>query len=201
MVTPLHYKAQLDKKILSWSLIGDVLHSLTARAKNAAESEHKYEHSKPKYAQEYKLKKQTYWQMRTQILKNSGLFPKEVHYVKRYRDGLLICKDKCYAYQEYLERLRASEDPLFCPPPCSPECQKKKNQKEYLRTDYFLFYSVGEHQFHTVSSQKEAEIYKKLPRNELSEVFFDGADHNTLLPVPFCRKVYEFFTANDENIF
>ena len=201
MTTPKQYKHQLQKKLLSNALIGDVIYSLTARAKNAADKQREYQDKKPEYSLDFLLKKRDYWKMRTEILANGGFFPKELHVVERYRDAKLLCQQDCLTYSQYLQNMKLAEDPLFCECPCTSNCPHRHVKREFARNDYFLFFKIGNHTFHAPSSEKEAEVYKKLPTQKLSEVYWDGAEIKSLLPVQFCRQVHHFFTHTGENFF
>ena len=200
MLTPEKFKREVACKRPSEMLLGEVIHSLTCRAKNAAEKEKQYHSSKPEYSEEYRAKKREYWGLRTHIIKHTAIYPSEVHYVHRYADKI-ICYDECISYQEYLRALNDDKEALFAEVPCRERCPSRQIKSVYQKTDYYLFFKIGSYTFHTLSSEQESLKYKHLPHVELKEVFFDGEDVNNLLPVQFCRKVYELFNASGENLF
>ena len=201
MKTPDKYKLQLERKRLSAKLIGDVLYSLSSRAKNAADKERQYLNSKPDYSLDNRLRKREYWGMLKNILTYGGFYPKEIYYVDRYSESNCACDKGCVAYSEYLEKLKLATDPLFCVNPCTASCPDRHVRKQFLRTDYYLHFRVGNHSFVTLNSEKGVEKYKHLPWTKLDEVFFDGAEIEKLLSVQFCRKVHECFVATNENIY
>ena len=201
MDTPVEYMNQLQKKILSNSLIGDVIYSLTARAKNASEKQRQYQDSNLKYSLDFLQKKRDYWKMRTEILNYGDFFPQELHIVERYSETKLLCQQGCLLYAQYIDALKLAADPLFCENPCTSKCPDRHVHREFIRNDYFLFFKIGNHSFHAPCSKKEADVYKKLPTLYLDEVFWDGAEIKNLLSVQFCKKVHRHFFDSGENIF
>lgn len=200
MLTPEIFKHELAKKRPSERLLGEVIHSLTCRAKNAAVKERQYSSSKPEYSQEYRAKKREYWCIRTNIIKHTGSYPCEVHFVHRYVDKI-TCYSECISYQEYLRALNDNQEALFAEVPCRENCPSRQITKEYQQTDYYLFFRIGSYTFHTLSSEQESLKYRHLPHVELKEVFFDGAEVKDLLPVQFCKKVYDLYSVSKENLF
>lgn len=201
MNTPTEYKRQLEIGRITSQLIGDVLFSLSKRSKNAADKERQYSSSKPEYSLQNREKKREYWGMLKKILTSGGFYPKEVYYVDRYFESTFVCREACGTYKDYLKALQLAQDPLFCESPCTSLCPDRHVMKKYLRTDFYLHYRVGAHSFVTLSSEKECDGYSHLPWTKLDNMYFDGADIKDLLPLPFCRKVYECFLATNENIF
>lgn len=202
MNTPVEYQKNFQKGRLTSQMIGDVLFSLSKRTKNATDKERQYLHTKPKYSQENRLKKLEYWEMYKNILTTGGFYPKEVYYVERFVDEEYICRQTCLPYSKYVDDLKMCSDPLFCESPCTSLCPGRHVKKVYLRTDFYLHYMIAGHSFCTLSSEKEVEQkFTHLTWTKLEDMFFDGADIKDLLPLPFCRKVHNYFVATNENIF
>jgi hypothetical protein len=193
MKTPQKYLNELKKGNLSEKLIGIVLYSINKRAKNYRDKIGAYRGNHSDFYDELNNQKMDeLYMMKDDIL---NLFvPTKIHSVKRYTSPYLACRNYCGEYDDFCWQKEDSD--YWIESPCN-ECKRKKVKTAYKRTDYFLFYEIGDHSFHSPIKDEEVSDWN-LPMEEIESLLISGAKTKDLLSSQFCKKVHQHLMNNSD---
>lgn len=213
MKTPNKYITNLKKHIITEEMLSDCLYSVNKRAKNCRNQARSYEHSyhwihAASCGESYRNKEDEYYQMKESLLKM--LSPVCIHhellgyakirtysyqkdyrkkYAKASREDLIVWENSYYDYES------DSEVYFF-------DVEDKTKPKE----NYYLFYELLDHSYHSPIEKEDIEKYPELEVVHLSEPLrTNGYDETKLISVQFVRKVirliesgkYQYISSKD----
>ena len=191
MKTPKEYTSMINNNEITEDIIGEVLFSYNKRAKNYRDQKNKYRRKYDNYEKNLEKEKE-YYKKKENILK---LFqPLEIHldekkYTKRVR---------YYDYEEeFYENKDNTQVKSYFDREIGEEVYFIDVMEEVSTKLYFLYYKVGEFDFHQPINDPEEY---NLNIRDLKDFTTTGKDINDLLSVQFCDKVYNKIMNNELQI-
>lgn len=224
MKTPKHYNDLIKQNKITKDMIGEVLYSINKRAKNHRDKKREYSRSrhytKFDYAELSEEKEKEYYKMKSDIL--AKFEPIKIHEelkfkVKRRR---IYSKEEIevdgefgfegYEYigrnKEYFEIMNnKSEYTILKRGSFSQDYETIdfvdiSEGKELYKKLYFLYFEIGDFNFHQPLKEEDLEVYKDIDIEILTNFKTSGEDINDLLSVQFCNKVYTKLMNNELEI-
>lgn len=194
MKTPKEYTSMINNNEITEDIIGEVLFSYNKRAKNYRDQKNKYRGKYDNYDNYEKNleKEKEYYKKKENILK---LFqPLEIHLDEKKFN-------KRVRYYDYEEEFYQNKDNTLVRSYYDRDTKEVVEFidiiKECSTKLYFLYYKVGEFDFHQPINDPEEY---NLNIRDLKDFTTTGKDINDLLSVQFCDKVYNKIMNNELQI-
>ena len=187
MKTPKKYEKMLNENSLTDDVIGQVIFSISKRAKNYRDKAREYAKSRSDiYSnfEKYKSKKDDCYQMKDALLE---LYTPCIIYCSQYAK-----RRRIYDYQkDYHGQVESS---VYEHSYWDREIGIAVDFIDILVPEkvYYLYYEIGDYSFHRPIDDKKLKNYEELPIQQLDDNFeVAGKDSHSLLSLQFCRKVYQ----------
>lgn len=207
MKTPKEYTENIKKGIITKQMLLDCLFSVNKRAKNARDKEREYKqyyrniqmynryvYDKYNNVNQYAYKKSEYYKQKDTLL--SIINPTCIHVeLQRYE------RRRIYDYEgnDYQENQKD-----FIWQNCYYDYEQDREVwfgdielKEKPIYQYYLFYDLNEHSFHTPIDQKETEKYPDLEEIFIDRIVTNGEDINTLISPQFVKKILDLINSKN----
>lgn len=189
MKTPSDYLESLKVGKVTPKIVGDVTYSFNKRAKNMRDKEREYRElsSNRRFfdihdnEEKYRNKKEGYYQKKEAILNLHK--PVCIHEVKRRVNDTLEGDFDKSSYESLIEYGSYERFDNFT------RDYETFTRVSYVVSDYYLFYEIGGHSFHTPIDG--ISVHNELPIVPIDSLTTYGEDVNELLSVQFCDKVLD----------
>lgn len=207
MRTPESYAKNLKDRVITTEMLGDCLYSVNKRAKNYRNLKRKarhYRHSHRNYAALNECKEQNFYAMKEKLLSIAKpvCIHKEFAGFERIR-----VMDYEPDYYDLMLRKGLKGEIVWVNSFSSLDWDFGYGGNETWFFDYidkskpkfrwYLYYSVGNHTFHTPIDENAAKCHKELPVKEIGQIVTDGHDTNDLISVQFVSKVIDLIDSGN----
>lgn len=194
MVTPQHFKENLDNNIITYEMLAEVLRSLNKRAKNFRDEANKKDF-------QYNRNKMNYYYNDKRYLLEKFCYPIQIH-----RQPLNYKRCRVFDYnRDYYELYDKYEKDIVWENKFLDEDRGEvyffdyidKNQNSYL---YFLYYEVNGRGFHSNIEYDNVKNYN-LPIVDLNSDFLTvGDNEDNLLSKNFIKKFMKLAKSDSYQI-
>lgn len=193
METPKEYKKAVENNVITPRIVSDVIYTLNKRAKNMRDQEMRYRNHNRYFGfsdrygtvEKYREKKEQFYEKKEKLLK---MFAPTCIHVTEEKAFATVSEDfdgydgyEYYVDYEVLETFDEYDQDI--------REYVTYMKISYTKRQYFLFYEIGGHSFHTPIDYIPKDNH--LPVVKLDELTTYGEDIKKLLSVQFCDKVLD----------
>ena len=207
--TPKEYTENIKKGIITKNMLKDCLFSVNKRAKNYRDKEREYRqynknmHSWNRYYYDKydnegqaRAKKEEYYEQKEIML--SILNPVCIH-----KEKLGYVKERIYDYQDkysfrntYKKNNKILWENCYYDDDLDREVYFFDINSEKIKYNYYLFYELEDHSFHTPITEEETKNYN-LKIYTINHLQTEGHDISDLISCQFCKKLIELIQTNN----
>ena len=202
MKTPRKYIKNLERNVITQSMLSDCLYSVNKRAKNARDtvrerkklSSEDYSKQKSTSIKYHEKKMSEYYTIKKRLL--STVTPTCIH-----KEFLGFEKERIYDY-EYKKYKEALKDAVWQNSYFDYEKNRRVRFCDIEKYDcpkyqYYLYYNLGKHGFHSPEDSSVISEYFYLPIIEVGAIDTTGRDPKDLVSTQFVKEVLKIIEGGN----